>query len=142
MLSSSARSLHDVLDLRDRDVVLELSEQEAVSDYDALRAAMHAAGDGVRLSIDDAGSGFASLRHILKLEPEFIKLDRSWIHGVDTDPARQAMIAGLRHFADQTGATLVAEGIERDEERDCLVELRVDLGQGYLLGRPAALTPG
>jgi EAL domain-containing protein (putative c-di-GMP-specific phosphodiesterase class I)/DNA-binding response OmpR family regulator len=140
MLSTSIRSLKTVLDLRDRDVVLELSEQEAVTDYDAMRGALRAAGDDVRLSIDDAGSGFASLRHILRLQPDFIKLDRSWIHGVDADPARQAMIAGLRHFADQTGAVLVAEGIERDEERRTLLDLRVDLGQGFLLGRPAALT--
>jgi EAL domain-containing protein (putative c-di-GMP-specific phosphodiesterase class I)/DNA-binding response OmpR family regulator len=146
MMASSSPSgfgrqgLRDVLDLRDRDVVLELSEQEAVSDYDAMRSAVASAGDGVRLSIDDAGSGFASLRHILRLQPAYIKLDRSWIHGVDTDPARQAMIAGLRHFADQTGAALIAEGIEREEELDTLTELRVDLGQGYLLGRPAALS--
>jgi EAL domain-containing protein (putative c-di-GMP-specific phosphodiesterase class I) len=96
----------------------------------------------VRLSVDDAGSGFASLRHILRLEPDFIKLDRSWVHGVDTDPARQAMIAGLRHFADQTGAQLIAEGIERDEERAALITLDVDLGQGYLLGRPAPVEAG
>ncbi len=121
--------------------MLELSEQEAVDDYDAIRSAVDAVGDRVRLSIDDAGSGFASLRHILRLDPDFIKLDRSWIHGVDADPARRAMIAGLRHFADQTGATLIAEGIEREEERQTLIELGVDLGQGYLLGRPAALTP-
>ena len=132
--------LRSILDLRDRDVVLELSEQEAVSDYDAMKSALASAGDGIRLSIDDAGSGFASLRHILRLQPAYIKLDRSWIHGVDTDPARQAMIAGLRHFADQTGASLIAEGIEREEELDVLAGLRVDLGQGYLLGRPAALT--
>jgi EAL domain-containing protein (putative c-di-GMP-specific phosphodiesterase class I) len=102
-----------------------------------LRAAVASVGDGVRLSIDDAGSGFASLRHILRLDPAFIKLDRSWVHGVDTDPARQAMIAGLRHFADQTGAQLIAEGIEQEEERAVLIDLRVDLGQGFLLGRPA-----
>jgi EAL domain-containing protein (putative c-di-GMP-specific phosphodiesterase class I)/CheY-like chemotaxis protein len=137
MLSPHGPSLRSVLDLREREIVLELSEQEAVSDYDQLRSAVAAVGDGVRLSVDDAGSGFASLRHILCLEPAFIKLDRSWVHGVDTDPARQAMIAGLRHFADQTGASLIAEGIEREEERSALVDLRVDLGQGYLLGRPA-----
>jgi EAL domain-containing protein (putative c-di-GMP-specific phosphodiesterase class I) len=96
-------------------------------------------GANIRLSIDDAGSGFASLRHILRLEPAFVKLDRSWVHGVDGDPARQALIAGLRHFADQTGAQLIAEGIERVEERDTLLDLRVDYGQGFLLGRPAAV---
>jgi EAL domain-containing protein (putative c-di-GMP-specific phosphodiesterase class I)/DNA-binding response OmpR family regulator len=144
MLSSHGSTVRSILDLRDgsREVVLELSEQEAVNDYDSLRSAVQSVGDGIRLSVDDAGSGFASLRHILRLEPDFIKLDRSWVHGVDTDPARQAMIAGLRHFADQTGAQLIAEGIERDEERAALITLDVDLGQGYLLGRPAPVEAG
>ncbi len=137
LMLNETDALAEVLDGSDREVVLELSEQEAVSDYDAMRDVLATLGGGLRLSIDDAGSGFASLRHILRLEPAFVKLDRSWVREVDTDPARQAMIAGLRHFADQTGALLVAEGIEREAELDVLVDLRVDLGQGYLLGRPA-----
>jgi EAL domain-containing protein (putative c-di-GMP-specific phosphodiesterase class I)/DNA-binding response OmpR family regulator len=140
LVMEDADALRHVLDLtEDRPIVLELSEQEAVSDYEAMRRAVHAVGANIRLSIDDAGSGFASLRHILRLEPAFVKLDRSWVHGVDGDPARQALIAGLRHFADQTGAQLIAEGIERVEERDTLLDLRVDYGQGFLLGRPAAV---
>jgi EAL domain-containing protein (putative c-di-GMP-specific phosphodiesterase class I) len=135
-----AHDARQVLDLRDREIVLELSEQEAVSDYDGVRSAVSAAGAGVRLSIDDAGSGFASLRHILQLEPAFVKLDKSWVQGVDEDPSRQALIAGLRHFADQTGAELIAEGIETDRQRQTLLDLRVDYGQGYLLGRPALVS--
>ena len=137
MLSSSFGTVRDVLDLRDRDIVLELSEQQLVTDYDAVRAALRSTGDDVRWSIDDAGSGFASLRHILRLEPAFIKLDRSWVEGVDTDPAKQAMIAGLCHFSQQTGAQLIAEGIETEPECAVLRRLGVTLGQGYLLGRPA-----
>ncbi len=137
LMLTETEALADVLEGSEREIVLELSEQEAVTDYDAMREVLEHLGGGLRLSIDDAGSGFASLRHILRLEPAFVKLDRSWVREVDTDPARQAMIAGLRHFADQTGALLVAEGIEREAERDVLVDLRVDLGQGYLLGRPA-----
>lgn len=137
LMLTDTEALADVLEGAEREIVLELSEQEAVTDYDAMRRVLADLGGGLRLSIDDAGSGFASLRHILRLEPAFVKLDRSWVREVDTDPARQAMIAGLRHFADQTGALLVAEGIEREAERDVLIDLRVDLGQGYLLGRPA-----
>ena len=135
MLNSG--ELRSVLAHGDREIVLELSEQEAVSDYEALRTAMGGMGAPVRLSVDDAGAGFASLRHILRLQPAFVKLDRSWVKGVDTDPARQALIAGLRYFANQTGAELIAEGVEREEERAALLELEVDYGQGYLLGRPA-----
>ncbi|MBW3615659.1 MAG: EAL domain-containing response regulator [Actinobacteria bacterium] len=136
MLNSD--ELRSVLAQRDREVVLELSEQEAVADYEALRSAMSGVGGKVRLSVDDAGAGFASLRHILRLQPAFVKLDRSWVKGVDGDPARQALIAGLRYFADQTGAELIAEGVEREEELNALVDLGVDYGQGYLLGRPVA----
>ncbi len=130
--------LRSVLVHGDREIVLELSEQEAVADYEALRKAVGSVGAEVRLSVDDAGAGFASLRHILRLQPAFVKLDRSWVKGVDTDPSRQALIAGLRYFADQTGAELIAEGVEREEERATLVDLQVDYGQGYLLGRPVA----
>ena len=136
MVSPAYERVRDVLDVRDRDVVLELSERQLVTDYDAVRSALRSTGDGVRWSIDDAGSGFASLRHILRLDPAFIKLDRSWVEAVDTDPAKQAMIAGLCHFADQTGAQLIAEGIETTSERDVLDDLGVPLGQGFLLGRP------
>ena len=136
MLSPQRERVREILDLRDRDVVLELSERQLVTDYDAVRRALRSSGDGVRWSIDDAGSGFASLRHILRLEPAFIKLDRSWVQAVDTDPAKQAMIAGLGHFARTTGAQLIAEGIETVAEREVLFDLGVGLGQGFLLGRP------
>jgi EAL domain-containing protein (putative c-di-GMP-specific phosphodiesterase class I) len=71
------------------------------------------------------------------LEPDFVKLDRTWVTGIDSDPTRQAMVAGLSHFARTTGCDLVAEGIEVESERAALSELDVKFGQGYLLGRPA-----
>jgi EAL domain-containing protein (putative c-di-GMP-specific phosphodiesterase class I) len=129
--------LCDVLGTASRPLVIELSEQEAVDDYDELRGAIEDLPAGVQLSVDDAGSGFASLRHILQLRPDYVKLDRTWVHDADHDPARQALIAGVRHFADTFGAVLVAEGIEVPAERDVLVGLGVSYGQGWLLGRPA-----
>lgn len=122
-----------------REIVLELSEQEPVDDYVELERRVRRLGPSVRLSVDDAGSGFASLRHILLLEPDYVKLDRTWVHDVDADPARQALIAGLVHFATQTGSKLIAEGIETDAERQALEALGVDYGQGYLLGFPQAV---
>ena len=88
------------------------------------------------LAVDDAGAGFASLRHILELRPAFVKLDRSLISGLEADDVRQAMIVALRHFARATGCLLVAEGIETDAELTALRALDIQLGQGYLLGRP------
>lgn len=117
-------------------VVLELTEHIAVSDYSALRAAIERLGPRVRLAVDDAGAGFSSLRHILELGPDYIKLDRGIVHHIHRDPARQALVAGLVHFATRTGATLIAEGIEAEAEARQLRALGVTLGQGYRLGRP------
>ena len=119
-----------------KDVVLELSEQEQVADYTELKERVRSLGAHVHLSVDDAGSGFASLRHILLLQPEYVKLDRTWVTKVDTDPARQSLIAGLVHFSITTGCRLIAEGIETDAERQTLADLGVQYGQGYLLGFP------
>jgi PAS domain S-box-containing protein len=119
-----------------RRLVLEVTEHTAIADYPAFRAAMAALGPKVELAVDDAGAGFASLRHILELRPAFVKLDRSLVTGLESDYARHAMIAGLRHFARATGFRLIAEGIETDNELAVLRALDIQLGQGYLLGRP------
>ena len=119
-----------------RRLVLEVTEHTAIADYPAFRAAMDALGPKVKLAVDDAGVGFASLRHILELHPAFVKLDRWLVADLESDEARQAMIVGLRHFATSTGCRLIAEGIETDLELAVLRLLAIPLGQGYLLGRP------
>ena len=124
-----------------RPLVLEVTEHAAIADYPAFRAAMAAFGPSVRFAIDDAGAGFASLRHILELRPAFVKLDRWLVSGIETDEARKAMIVGLRHFSRETGCQLIAEGIETDREFATLRSLDISLGQGYLLGRPKAAAP-
>lgn len=118
-------------------VVLEITEHERIADYAALRAAVAKLGENVRLAVDDAGAGFASLRHIAELRPELVKLDRSLVVGIEWDLARQALVAGMVHFATQSETTLIAEGIETEPERAMLLGLGVAVGQGYLLGRPA-----
>lgn len=133
-------ALEALLPLSDRVVVLEVTEHEAITDYAAFRAAVARLDGGVRIAIDDAGAGFASLRHIVELDPLFVKLDRSLVAGIDTDPARQAIIAGMVHFAEAAHLTLVAEGIETAAELAALKAAKVPLGQGYLLGRPQILT--
>jgi PAS domain S-box-containing protein len=119
-----------------RRLVLEITEHSVIADYPAFRAAVAALGFTVDLAVDDAGAGFASLRHILELRPAFVKLDRSLISGLEADEVRQAMIVALRHFARATGCLLVAEGIETEAELTALRALDIQLGQGYLLGRP------
>jgi EAL domain-containing protein (putative c-di-GMP-specific phosphodiesterase class I)/DNA-binding response OmpR family regulator len=117
-------------------IVLELTEHDPIADYNDISRAVHRLGNGVRLSIDDAGAGYACLTHVLSLRPAFVKLDRGWVTGIDTDPARQALVAGLESFASRTGSMLIAEGIETEAELECVRDLRVELGQGFLLGRP------
>ncbi|MEA2518050.1 MAG: hypothetical protein QOF49_130 [Chloroflexota bacterium] len=118
-------------------VVLEITEHSQVSDYPALRAAIAEIGPQVELAVDDAGAGFSSLRHILELRPAVVKLDITLIRGIDADPARQALVAGMVHFAGRLEFTLLAEGVETEAEQATLVRLGVTRGQGYLFGRPA-----
>ncbi|HTC85401.1 MAG TPA: EAL domain-containing response regulator [Candidatus Acidoferrum sp.] len=120
-------------------LVLELTEHSAVDDYPMLRGALKELGVRFRVAIDDAGAGYASMQHVVELEPSLVKLDISLIRGIDRDPARQALVAGMRFFADRVGFRILAEGIETEEEFATLGSLGVPLGQGFLLGRPAAL---
>lgn len=121
-----------------RRVVLEITEHVEIADYRAVRKAVAGFRPAVSLAVDDAGAGFASLRHVVELRPQFLKLDVSLVHRVDRDATRQAMIAGLRNFAGRVGCEVIAEGIENPAELEMLRELGVPLGQGYLLGRPGA----
>jgi EAL domain-containing protein (putative c-di-GMP-specific phosphodiesterase class I) len=138
-----ARSLQRMLADRDgSSVVLEITEHAKIDDYRRMnRAVERIRANGVRLAIDDAGAGFASLRHILRLAPDIIKLDGSLIAGIDRDGAQQALAAGLISFAERIGATVIAEGIERPEQLEMLASLGVGHGQGYHLARPGPLAP-
>jgi EAL domain-containing protein (putative c-di-GMP-specific phosphodiesterase class I)/DNA-binding NarL/FixJ family response regulator len=121
-------------------VVLEMTEHAPVHDYDGLTANLAPLRErGVRIAVDDAGAGFASLRHILLLRPDFIKLDISLCRGIGADDARRAMARALVGFSSETGATVIAEGLESPEDVAALRLLDVPLGQGYELGRPAPL---
>lgn len=120
----------------ERGIVLEVTEHVVIDDYPALRRELAGLGPVVRLAVDDAGAGYASLRHILELAPDFVKLDIGLIRGIDADPARQALIAGMGYFAVKRKLRLVAEGIETAAELKALQGLAVGYGQGYLLGRP------
>ncbi|MCV0402699.1 MAG: EAL domain-containing protein [Chloroflexi bacterium] len=119
-----------------RPVVLELTEHEPVADYCAMRSVLESFGDAVRLAVDDTGAGFASLRHLAELRPAIVKLDRDLIHGLENDPTRQAIVAGLQRYAEGSASVLIAEGVETVAERDVLLRIGLTLGQGYLLGRP------
>lgn len=120
-----------------RRVVVEVTEHAPVADYprllsecDRLREA------GARIAVDDAGAGYAGLQHILQLRPDMIKLDIALVRAIDRDMARRALVSALMFFAQETGALMVAEGIETQAELDILRQLGVHCGQGYLFSRP------
>jgi EAL domain-containing protein (putative c-di-GMP-specific phosphodiesterase class I) len=121
---------------RDR-IILEITEHERVEDYEALTAALTPLRAlGIRIAIDDAGAGFASLRHILHIGPDIIKLDVSLTRDIDRDPRKKALAQAFVTFGHQIDSEIIAEGVETSEELAILRALGVDKAQGYLLGRP------
>lgn len=136
--------LWDILGRAGRPLVVEITEHAPVDDYEALAAAMAPfRNGGGRLSVDDAGAGFASLRHILRLDPDFIKLDITLTSGIHADRRKRALASAIISFAGEIGAAVIAEGIEAAEEVGTLLRLGVGLGQGYFLGCPGGLpAPG
>ena len=110
-----------------------------IEDYAALRSSLASLGSDVLVAVDDAGAGYASLRHILELRPAYAKLDISIVRDIDCDTVRQAMVAGLQYFAVSTGCQLIAEGVETRAEAVILATLGVTLAQGYLFARPGPL---
>lgn len=120
-------------------VVLEITEHTCVRDYANLERTLRPLRDrGLRLAVDDAGAGYSSFGHILRLHPDYIKLDMSITRGIDRDRGKRALTAALIGFAHETGCELIAEGVETASELATLRSLGVHKGQGYLLGRPAS----
>jgi len=122
---------------RNQAVVLEITEHEAITEYAPLRDAVRRLGDDVRLAVDDAGAGVANFNHLMELRADFLKIDVSFVRGVDEDIGRQAVVVGLVHLAASAGCQVIAEGVETDAELAMVRKLGVTLGQGYLLARPA-----
>jgi EAL domain-containing protein (putative c-di-GMP-specific phosphodiesterase class I) len=131
--------LSELLAVRTRPIVLEITEHEMIDDYAPLHAVMARLGADVRLAVDDAGAGVANFRHLVELRPDLVKIDASLIRGANADLSRQALIVGLVHFADVSGAQVLAEGLETDAEQETVQRLGVNLGQGFLLGQPASI---
>lgn len=118
-------------------LVLELTEHIAIEAYDPLRAAIdRLRRAGVRIAVDDAGAGYASLQHILEIRPDFIKLDRSMVAGIATDPIRRALVSAVADFSSNIGAEVIAEGVEETADLHALRTVGVRWVQGYLLARP------
>jgi EAL domain-containing protein (putative c-di-GMP-specific phosphodiesterase class I) len=121
-------------------LVFELTEHVVVDDYGPIRSRIARFREkGARIAIDDTGAGFSSMRHILLLQPEIIKLDQSLTHGVDHDPARRALASSLVSFAKDIGSNLIAEGVETADELLALERLGAQWVQGFHIARPEPL---
>lgn len=137
LLSGRLPQLFDASRWPSARLVLEITEHVSVDDYaelqpyvDELRAR------GARIAVDDAGAGYASFRHILRLRPDYIKLDRTLVDGLDHDPAKRALAGAFVTFGHEVGATVVAEGVESEQELQAAGALGIRSAQGYHLGRP------
>ena len=122
--------------------VLEITEHDTIADYEGLLHELTPLRAlGIRVAVDDAGAGYASFRHILRLTPEIIKLDRSLVEGIHQDPARRALATAVVAFARGVGAQTCGEGVELHEELMTLRDIGIDTAQGFFFGHPAADLP-
>ena len=121
------------------DVVIEITENDHLTDADTLAERLAPLRErGARIAMDDAGAGYSGLQQVMRIQPDIIKLDRSLVANVDSDPAKAALIDSFVRFAARTGAVICAEGIETPEELRVLADLDVTYGQGFGIARPAA----
>jgi EAL domain-containing protein (putative c-di-GMP-specific phosphodiesterase class I) len=126
--------------LEPSDMVFEISEQESIGNFDIFREVRdYYRRLGFQIALDDTGAGYASLEAVMELSPDFIKVDRAFVHGIDEDPARQELLRALRSVADRIGARIIGEGLDRLEELETLGRLGIPFGQGWLFGKPTPL---
>jgi len=131
-------SLLKSLDIRPDRVVLEVSESAGFEDSSRIMKVLAVfRRAGIRFALDDIGIRSPYLHHILFLEPEYLKLDNTFVCGIDSDGRKQALVKGVCYMARQVDAELIAEGVESVAEFECLKDLGVPNVQGYLFGRPA-----
>ncbi|CAI7974891.1 Diguanylate phosphodiesterase with GAF sensor(S) [Frankia sp. Hr75.2] len=125
-------------------VIIEVTEHSRIDDYPTVMLALDALrGRGVRAALDDVGAGYAGLHQLLQLRPDIIKMDQSIIRKIGEDaPACRALVTALVCFAEDIGATVLAEGVETSRELEVLGEAGVHQVQGFLLARPGMLASG
>lgn len=121
-----------------RSVVLEVTESRIDPDLPTLLRGIGEWRDaGFRIALDDAGAGHSDLRIAAEIVPDYLKLDRSLIRGIDSHRGRRAAVESMVYLSEALSAEVVAEGIETVEELRTVRALGVHHGQGFLLGRPS-----
>ena len=130
-------ALHQVLERAGKkNLVVEVTEHQEVGDYAALKKALQPISKYARIAIDDVGSGYAGLRHLVDLGPDMLKLDMTLTRDIHQDLARCALVGAMVRFAEAIGSKLIAEGVEYAEEAEVLTKLGVEYGQGFYYAKP------
>ena len=123
-------------------VVIELTEQTPTDDFGLLYNALYHYRDmGFSIALDDLGAGYSSLRLWSELRPDYVKIDRHFIDGIHQDAVKREFVGSILQMAKASRALVIAEGIELAEELAVLIDMGVDLVQGYLLCRPQEHPP-
>lgn len=131
--SGETEALLSAAGLRPQDVVVEITERVAVSRHDGFEQAVRGLKDlGYRVAVDDMGAGHASLQTLASIEPDFLKFDTSLVRDIDKSSIKRSLLESLRTLADKIRARVIAEGVEREEERATLLALGIEFGQGFL----------
>jgi len=138
--SEALRRTLDGCGLTPNDLVFEISEQESISNFDIFREIRDYYGNlGFQIAMDDVGSGYASLESVIELSPEFVKVDRAFVAGIDEDLNRQELLRALHAVSEKSGARIIGEGLDTLEELETLGRLGIPFGQGWLFGKPHPL---
>jgi EAL domain-containing protein (putative c-di-GMP-specific phosphodiesterase class I) len=123
-------------------LIFEITEETLVGNTrEVMRIGDKLRERGARIAVDDVGAGYSGLRQIIEVLPDYLKLDRSLVAGIDTDPDRAALVSAIAGYSRHVRSLLVAEGIERAAEMRTLESLDVPLAQGFHLAMPATPWP-
>jgi EAL domain-containing protein (putative c-di-GMP-specific phosphodiesterase class I) len=135
--SGETRQLLNNLGIEPKQVVFELTERSAVTDFVMFEKVLsNYRSQGFRIAIDDVGSGYNSLKTLIYLKPEFIKLDKTLIQHIDQNIEQQQLVKLIIDYAKQSNTEIIAEGIERREDLAFISEQGIHYGQGFALGKP------
>jgi EAL domain-containing protein (putative c-di-GMP-specific phosphodiesterase class I)/GGDEF domain-containing protein len=119
-------------------VVVELTETRPAFDQAGLKDAIRAlCGIGFQMALDDLGEGFASLKRWVEMRPQYVKLDRHFVDGIAGDLVKQQLVRSIMEMARASGAQVIAEGLEQEDDLTQVRKLGVSLCQGYLFARPS-----
>ncbi|WP_226460575.1 GGDEF domain-containing protein [Quatrionicoccus australiensis] len=137
MMNGHTRELLNELGIAPNRIVIELTENQQITDMPGIQEALlHYRGRGFQIAIDDLGEGFANLRMWSELRPEFVKIDKHFVHGIADDRIKYHFVRAMQDLAEICNASLVAEGIERPEDFACIRDMGIACGQGYFIAHP------